>query len=111
MGGAPSTLVGWLRVACERPGLYFGTAERPSGDVHVLWGWINGYEEALRRLAQPSEHRPFLEWIHQQDPELKRWTDWYGGKLLREAGGDHGQVFEQIGRWAAEFEASRPLRF
>ena len=50
----------------------------------MLSGWIEGDEHALRTLGRSSEHRPFLESLHQGLHDLRRWTGSYGGKLLRE---------------------------
>lgn len=76
--------------------MYVPSKEQPSGDERVLQGWIVGYETALTRHGHPSEHRPFMDWVEKRRSDLKRSTDWYGGKMLSDAAGDHAAVFTQI---------------
>lgn len=109
IGGAqqqdPTTLVGWIRKICLRPGMYLvGAPDHVTVNVSYLFAFINGYNTALHSRGLPSEYVPFRAWIYERRPELAHNSDWFGGVLLRELGGDHLRVLAQIDAWAEEFE-------
>jgi hypothetical protein len=104
----PKNLLGWIRLWCERPGMFLvGAPDYRKVNVSILRTWIYGYDLALHDLGHASQHRPFLTWLHERRPDLKHHPLWYGEALLQEAGDDdHERVIATILKWVEEFEAS-----
>lgn len=101
----PKNLLGWMRLWCERPGMFLvGAPDFQQVNVSILRTWIHGYDLALEDQGQPPQHRPFLDWLHARRPDLKNHPLWYGEALLPVLGNDHLRVVAQILEWVGEYE-------
>ncbi|WP_043322451.1 hypothetical protein [Corallococcus coralloides] len=106
----PTHLLAWMRLWCERPGMYLvGTPDFLSINVSYLFMCIFAYDCAREDLGHPPEHPAFREWVFAKRPDLRHHPHWYGAALLPELDNDHARVIARIGQWVEQYSAEQGL--
>jgi hypothetical protein len=78
----------------------------PHFSLEHLLLFIHGYEAALKDAGLPSQHAPFEEWLHGQNPAWRESSMWWGKHLLEQCGGDLEHTLLELTLLMNQFLAS-----